>query len=95
MFIRREEAERAITDYLNERAQQAGEPERQILNPAIAKLILDDIQNIRAIEVRPKANWITKEGRTWIECSHCRGMTSGIGIGYKYCPKCGAEMENE
>ena len=94
MFIKRPEAEKKIIEYLNERDQQAGEPERQTLNPAIAKLILDDIQNIRAIEVRTKARWIrTPKTSQWQVCSRCDAHRQYFGFYERFCPVCGSQME--
>lgn len=90
MFIKREAAERAITNYLNERDQQAGEPERQVLNPAIAKLICDDVQNIRAIQVRPKEKWIDMFGM--YRCPRCNHMEAKER---NFCEDCGADMRGE
>lgn len=95
MFIKRQEAEKKILEYLNERDQQAGEPERQILNPAIAKLILDGIQNIRAIEVRPKGRWIRHDltNSLWQVCSRCDAHREYFGFYERFCPVCGSQME--
>ena len=54
-FIIRGEAEKAIINYLNERDALEGNTERQVLNPCIAKLILDGIKEFNAILVNPKA----------------------------------------
>lgn len=56
---------------------------------------LDGIKALPSVQPKPKmGHWIDCGDRElWYECSECRERVWGSH--YKYCPSCGAKMEQE